>query len=1250
MSGEEADPMQSTAERRRPQMNEISGRIVVRETGIGIPALVVTAFDLDPGTKPEELVATDSGSDGVATLTAARKGFPGRRLGSTLTDESGGFRVTYEDDDFRLPGGEQNRKEIRPHLFLTVFAPEEPDSAAKPHILFASQAIRQNAGRTEQYFVRLSAEDLAKASIALPTTPIDEVEEPKRLVERLATADLRLETIDDAFRNLDKKRVKQTRKTADAFRGALKAQLRESLSRVSAKRIDPATFVKDDESVFDKSIAVIRRGIEKVINSDDPAVKAPARRLVALTEAEKSKVAGALDQNGAISADELENILRDGQEGRRTTTFVLREDPLLEICRETSKEEARCAAVLELEGVAGGSSGGNGAAEANGNGDVGGVGLEKLTGEDISRFVARLIRTMTSPEERVLTGLEPRADQSRVTESIRDLSFAPSPADAPAFYDFNDLQIAFEHVWQEAIDEGILDLAEDAYHDIVELGGDPDHDGQASAHPIRVLRDEARAVLTSRRVVRDQSGGTIVRDHRGEVTVRDHRGETVIRDHRGETVRHPNGPGAPQPGSVVVPAHPADRLPEILAELEQRLKEEYAFTVYAANPKERSVNFGILLTYRQRWDPLAYQAGKLAKTITLAPKETQRYSKKTVIRRKRAEKEVENHLRTRREEASQTTRAEQEIIRKATTKTNFSLVSKGSLNIPLGDGASVGGDVTTTFEREASKSSDDVKKSFHEAVFKAAQEYKDEQTTEVNTEEIEEVETVESGEITNPNDEIAVTFLFYELQRRYRVSERIYRITPVIFVAQEMPRPDEIDEDWLLTYDWILRRVLLDDSLMPALNYLSQNLVGEQVALEELRENIAAQRSIVEELRRELGVVRERMLSYRNLLERSLLTKAVEKSGGGGGGLLSSIPVVGDVAEEVVETIEGVATGVGEFLFGAPDGSGQSRQDALKEAIEKAADEERDLLFRLEREVTALNALTESYAKALAEFLNHKTQVARLRVHIKQNILYYMQAIWSHEPPDQRFFRLHKVPVPTLEAAKKTYIFPNLTPVTSSLASVAHRRLGLHGASPLNLYGADVKIEVEPKLEFTTLAQAAELDNLLGFKGNYMIFPLRNSNALTDFMMDPYVVAGLDELADPDDLGNWTLDEFAEYVCCLKETLTAQQFKKIKSQLVEQYRRLLVEPRRNGDVVTVPTNSLFIEALPAEHSLIEEFKAEHRVIDVKSAQADTRSKELENVRLAARLLSKPQLLEDPTIERKIVVEKDGGTIIVPADQ
>jgi hypothetical protein len=153
------------------------------------------------------------------------------------------------------------------------------------------------------------------------------------------------------------------------------------------------------------------------------------------------------------------------------------------------------------------------------------------------------------------------------------------------------------------------------------------------------------------------------------------------------------------------------------------------------------------------------------------------------------------------------------------------------------------------------------------------------------------------------------------------------------------------------------------------------------------------------------------------------------------------------------------------------------------------------------------------------------------------------------------------------------------------------------------------------------------------------------ANALTKFMMEPYVVAGFDELVDPDDLGNWTLDEFARYICCLKEHLSDEQFETLREQLVKQYERLLTAPRRNGDVIVVPTNSLFIEALPAAHSLIEEFKARHRAIDVKKVQGEVRKAELENVRLAARLLAGER--EDPDIERKILIEGNTNGVIVP---
>jgi hypothetical protein len=71
----------------------------------------------------------------------------------------------------------------------------------------------------------------------------------------------------------------------------------------------------------------------------------------------------------------------------------------------------------------------------------------------------------------------------------------------------------------------------------------------------------------------------------------------------------------------------------------------------------------------------------------------------------------------------------------------------------------------------------------------------------------------------------------------------------------------------------------------------------------------------------------------------------------------------------------------------------------------------------------------------------------------------------------------------------------------------------------------------------------------------------------------------------------------------------------------------------------VPANSLFIEALLGEFNLLESFKERHRILDVLKAQAEVRKIELENIRLAARLVNKER--EDPDIDKKIVVEGNG---------
>src|SRR5690348_18068817 len=193
-----------------------------------------------------------------------------------------------------------------------------------------------------------------------------------------------------------------------------------------------------------------------------------------------------------------------------------------------------------------------------------------------------------------------------------------------------------------------------------------------------------------------------------------------------------------------------------------------------------------MITYRQKWEPGAYQAGDLVATIPLAPRESRKFSKKRIVKTSRAEKELEKSLSSHSAQSSVTSRAEAEIMQKVTTATNFKMTAHGSFNIGIGNI-----DATTEFMANQEQQSSLNKKAFHEATVKAAEEYRLERSLEIDTSTAVETEETTSGEISNPNDEITVTYLFYELQRRFEIHEFLYRVRRVILVAQDVPAPHE---------------------------------------------------------------------------------------------------------------------------------------------------------------------------------------------------------------------------------------------------------------------------------------------------------------------------------------------------------------------------------------------------------------------------------------------------------------------------
>ena len=73
---------------------------------------------------------------------------------------------------------------------------------------------------------------------------------------------------------------------------------------------------------------------------------------------------------------------------------------------------------------------------------------------------------------------------------------------------------------------------------------------------------------------------------------------------------------------------------------------------------------------------------------------------------------------------------------------------------------------------------------------------------------------------TDPNSPFPedATYVYSRLQNRYEVLTRPAEIQNVVLVAEKLPAPAEIDLSWVRRHDWILSRILLDESFRDALN------------------------------------------------------------------------------------------------------------------------------------------------------------------------------------------------------------------------------------------------------------------------------------------------------------------------------------------------------------------------------------------------------------------------------------------------
>ncbi|MGM0900298.1 MAG: hypothetical protein ACQEXB_04140 [Bacillota bacterium] len=236
---------------------------------------------------------------------------------------------------------------------------------------------------------------------------------------------------------------------------------------------------------------------------------------------------------------------------------------------------------------------------------------------------------------------------------------------------------------------------------------------------------------------------------------------------------------------------------------------EYPFDPYPAD----EVLFGLQVVNRQSWHLLGYGRGELVKTIPLGPKESQKVSVKIQTRKKMTRSSENSSSFETSADSSTTSKDTSEVVSEASEKMNM----HAEAEISGGYGPFVQAKVSGGLAQDTATSSKDTKTRLNELMQKTASKMKRDTKVTVSSEIEQTFEETRSSELVNPNDEIAITYLYHQLQQRFWVSTEIAEVYSVVFVPEPIPAWDDITEDWLREHGDIIAGALLNPDFGPVL-------------------------------------------------------------------------------------------------------------------------------------------------------------------------------------------------------------------------------------------------------------------------------------------------------------------------------------------------------------------------------------------------------------------------------------------------
>lgn len=1272
-------------------MNRITGKVVLENSRGGVADLVVLAVDVDPVKLPEMDFGYFISSENLVGLldlphesgaTEEVESWSPTRLGSVVTDHNGVFEIEFSDALFKTKDDGSDR---RPDIVLYVMVPDRPAGetpigrSIKDRIVYHTRPVRFEAGRMESFVIFLNEEQLSQFGLSvLPPPAGPTVLSPKHIGEMIAGEQNRILELGDVRRDLMGERSRRLDEEREvAFNLMERLSLESGLPREWF--LSPGTKLFENpeillpgitgmlESVFDdESLSTLVH----LTDEDIESLGGSADRIRSGEEFGNLTLCGVLSQTGSPDSLLRSRSLLSEFKARRAVgrlsigsvpEKVQRAFPWVSQAMWVNiEDEGRDTLVARAEETLARTE----------DGDFSEEGREDVKNAILDRLAAQVSQL---PK---LTGVETGGavnELNRIKELVNKLELSGGPANVVATRDVNVLQLAFRWIWTSLFDQDFEGQVRRLYDNVVKLKeergispSDPGFDDIASSDDLRrVLQDIRRAVsvasdepvppivsqrfpfvtrdrwarldeegrsalveLASRHRVVVSSGGEVRQNEQSESSGESgepprRRAERIDSSLPEVRARRVGGPES-QAREILEEhtSNPIASADELVSDLEKRLTEPYSFDVFAPG----HVNYGVMLTYRQEWSPVTYQVGELVETLPLAPGEIREFRVKNTTKERASRKTVDTSLRESLRQSESTRRNETEVLNKTSQAINNTINTKGSFNIGIGQ---VG--TTTQFSQNFTEESRRLQKTFRELTRKASDKVRREHEVTIETETDFTSEETEKHTISNPNNEITVTYLLYELERRYQVASRLQQVQPVICVALDMPAPHEITEGWLIEHSWVLGESLLDPDLEPLLDYLEEDRAGDLMELELRRIALEEQKQRTSKLEEEYSGLAEKAKQRRqaiiDYMESLGIVKARKKASGGGkfgkafraiatGGLSEAIPGPDDAAEMNADILE------------AKQGAAEQALEYLQEQLETKG-------RALSQAQEALAEATEKYSEIVKGYAARQAAITRLQVHVRNNIYHYMHQIWSYQHPDKRFFSLYDREVP---------FFPpkvdDETPYTLRTATEEELDSEVPGA---RITGTPYVLEFDPPrppesyddIPKRKLGEIADIDRPLGFRGNYVIFPLRECCHLTDAMIYPYVDT-YTGVRDPAYDRGYTGEELLEYAKEVWPELEEPQRTSLGSMIIDA----LVEYPNATQEVTLPTGQLFMEAIKGEATLLEDFKLAHRGLDVLKVEEEVRAERLDALRRASRVVE-GELDIDPRDVEKYVVVRNG---------